>query len=89
MSKSPWLAAEPLRRLLAEPCGLEVGGLHNLGVFEHSRKRYREAAILLAWAGTLFENGAEADPDVLRACRENLIWRCATDCGPQARVVVC
>jgi len=88
MSNSPWLAAEPLMRLIAEPCGLQAGALHNLGVLEFIRGRYREAALLLSWAGTLLEGEAPANPDAIRACQENLAWVCAIDCGPHAKVVV-
>jgi tetratricopeptide (TPR) repeat protein len=88
MSDAPCLAAEPLMRLIVEPCGLQAGALHNLGVLECSRGRYREAELLLSWAETLLESEASANPDAIRACRENLTWVCVIDCCPRAKAVV-
>ena len=72
LSPSPWLASEPLGRQVGEPCGTDGAALHNLGVLECLRGRYREAACLLSWAQVILEDELGPDAAVVQACKENL-----------------
>ena len=80
VSPSPWLASELLALQAADPCGTDAAMLHNLGLLEFLRGRYRESICLLSWAEVLLETELGPASEVLRACTENLCLVRALGC---------